>query len=171
MLALCHYMRQPLVGKKRAQGREIGHDRRPYLAGSVTKRLLLSHGPACVQRATPCCAPRDAHTRPTVPPLLYSRPAFIGMLGQECTATFLLRFRAMFVRQRIAHHDHRANSSFGCRRQDLRDFVWTPHGEGADLQAHLPGGGLCRFCLQRRAGIQATLLLDSRVVACEDGVY
>src|SRR6266853_4204682 len=60
-------------------------------SGSVTKRLLSSHGPACVQRATPCCAPRDDHTRPTVPPLLSSRPALVGMLGQEYTATFLLR--------------------------------------------------------------------------------
>jgi len=79
---MCH-ARQRLVSIRRESCSDV----------SVTKRLLSSHGPACVQRATPCCAPRDDHTRPTVPPLLYARPAFIGMLGQECTATFLLRFR------------------------------------------------------------------------------
>ena len=34
---------------------------------SGTKRLLTSDSPACLQRATPCCAPRDDRTRPTVP--------------------------------------------------------------------------------------------------------
>src|SRR5215831_20523727 len=61
-------------------------------SGSVTKRWLSSHDPAYVQRATPGCAPRDDHTQPTVPPLLSARPAFIRVLGPECTAPFLLRF-------------------------------------------------------------------------------
>jgi hypothetical protein len=61
--------------------------------GSVTKKLLSSHGPASVQWATPCCAPRDDHRQLTVPPLLSSRPVCIGMPGQKCIATFLLRFQ------------------------------------------------------------------------------
>ena len=63
----------------------------PDGVGSVSKRWRSSHGPACVQRATPCCAPRDDYTRPTVPPLRSSRSACRGMRGQECTATFLRR--------------------------------------------------------------------------------
>ena len=70
-------------------------------------------------RATPCYAPRDDHTRPTVPPLLYSRPAFIGMLGQECTAIFLLRlfgFPFSFFPKFLLHFTdmHRYASPMGC---------------------------------------------------------
>ena len=67
--------------------------------GSVTERLLSSHGSTYVHRATPYCARRDDHTRPTVPPLLCLRPACIGVQGQKCTATFLLRFPAQLLLQ------------------------------------------------------------------------
>src|SRR5262245_30231541 len=87
--------------------------------GSVTKRLLSSHGPACVQRATPCCAPRDDHIRPTVPPLLYAHPVFIGMLGQVCTATFLLRFQ-------ISLQNAQLFIGFGMRRQVIR-YIQEQH--------------------------------------------
>jgi hypothetical protein len=58
---------------------------------TLRQRPCLSTSPP--QRAMPCSAPRDDHTWPAVPPHLYSRPALIGVLGQECTATFLLRFQ------------------------------------------------------------------------------
>ena len=74
--------------------------------GSVTKRWLSSHGPACVQRATPGCAPRDDHTRPTAPPLLLARPVCIRLLGQEGTATLLLRFLRRIVRVQTLPRSH-----------------------------------------------------------------
>jgi hypothetical protein len=59
---------------------------------------------------------------------------------------------AMLDHQRIAH---RADASFGCRCQGLRDLGETPHVACADLQAQHPGGGLGHVGLQHRAGMQA----------------
>jgi len=56
------------------------------------KKVAIKPRPCMHTAGHPYCAPRDDNIRPTVPPLLYSHPAFVGMLGQECTATFLLRF-------------------------------------------------------------------------------
>jgi hypothetical protein len=77
------------------------HHGQPTVAPAVQARLLSSHGPASVQRTTPCWAPRDDHRRPTVLPLFSSRPVFIGMLGQKCTATFLLRFQSTSYARRL----------------------------------------------------------------------
>jgi hypothetical protein len=74
---------------------------------------------------------------------------------QLCLQGELHDARAMLGCQRITYYEHRTDSSFRGRCQGRRNLVWTLHGEGADLQARIPGGGLGRFCLERRAGIRA----------------
>src|SRR5262249_20660678 len=78
----------------------------------------------------PCCAPREDHTRPTVPPFLYARPAFIEMLGQECTATFLLRFHHVF--SIMGDHDGENALRSATRAQSSQRGVDGGHGQEAD---------------------------------------